>query len=328
MGAIKGYESNGWQVINRPIKFMKAVQTLPPTLWGEPWYVDYSGTDGKNGRSVAEAVKYLQKAIDGCAAGDTLFIRPYQTAAQMAGGDPAYILPESTENFHIPASKHSIALIGCGSGPKEGAAYQTNLKGSTTVQSTPTLDIRAPFVGLENLTFRRGGNTLCGVRFSFADPGTTYAAFGGWVYNCQFWKIGSTATGGALLIDSAWYTVVMKSRFLSCYNGIYIAAGNSVPVGLRFEDVEFQALPAEVDANILSSGAVTNILMRRLYMSHTIPSGGTNNKYIVIGAASTGLLTDSYIGAAATAVATNTTLNGIKYSQVRTGDNTNIMATA
>jgi hypothetical protein len=261
-------------------------------------------------------MKHLQDAIDAASHEDVIYVRPYQTHAQFVGGDPANILPESTANWSISHAKWGLSIIGTGAGSGKASAYGVNLAGSTTVQATPTMLVYAPYVSLENLAFRRGSGTLAGVEFLFADPGTTASSFGNTVYNCLFWKIGATATTGALNIDSAWHTSVLNSTFLSCSKGIYVGFTNSTMQGLTVKGCVFQALTAEVTADIYSVAGCANALIDNCRFNHVLPTGGSPNLYIYMGAASTGLFSNSFIGNTDETIATNTTLNGINYSHI------------
>lgn len=315
MPIVKGELVNGYIQVAKPVKFTGGMINLNTNPWGKSYFVDYeNGNAAGTGLSPAASMKYLQDALDACSQEDVIYVRPYNTHAQYVGGDPASILPESTENFHVDHNKWGITIIGAGHGYGRSGNYETNLKGSTTVQATPTLDIRAPFVNLENLNFRSGSNTLCAVRHSFIDPGTTYSAFGGTVYNCTFWKIGSTKTEGALYLDSSWYTTVLGCTFISCYNGIHVGFSNSTTVGLTIADCDFQGTTAEISCDISTAAGALNTLIKRCYFNHALPNAGAPNVYVSFGATSSGLIADCFLGNASTTIATNMTLNGVVQS--------------
>lgn len=314
MPMVKGMEVGGYIEVERAVRFKNAIQSNAASPFGKTYYVDYNATDGYPGLTPAGPMKHLQDALDACTKDDTILIRPYVLHADLVGGDPGFILPESTANWIIAHDRVNLALIGCGLGVGKAGNYATNLKGSTTVQATSTLDVRAPFVTLENLTFRRGGNTLAGVRFPFNDPGTTNSAFGGTVNNCTFWKIGSTATEGALDVESAWHTVISNCTFVSCYRGVYVAFGNSTTQGLVVKDCLFTGLTSEISADIYAIAGIANALIKGCHFNHAIPAGGSPNVYVYTGATSTGMVSDCYLGNASTTIATNMTLNGIVQS--------------
>jgi hypothetical protein len=315
MPIVKGELINGYIQVTKPVKFAGGMINLNTNPWGKSYFVDYeNGNAVGTGLSPAASMKYLQDALDACSQEDNIYVRPYQTHAQYVGGDPASVLPESTANWSLAHNKWGVSIIGAGHGCGKAGNYATNLKGSVTVQATPTFDIRAPYVTLENLTFRRGGNTKGAVQYSFIDPGTTYSAFGGTVYNCTFWKIGSTSTEGALYLDSAWYMDVLGSTFISCYNGVHVGFSNSTTVGLTIKDCDFQGLAAEVSTDISTAAGALNTNISRCTFNHAIPSGGSPNVYVSFGATSSGMISDCFLGNASTTIATNMTLNGVVQS--------------
>lgn len=323
MPLVKGYQADGYTNINKDVRFLGA---LSLGSWGNSIFVDNdNGAEGNSGRSPSNAVKNLATAISNSSAGDVIYVRP-RAPGTTTGGDPTSITPATGVNWVVPYALHGLSIIGCGTGHGKSGNYMTNLAGYSAI-TTPTLWVKAPFVNLENLNFRRGSSTVAAAKFSFSDAGPDYS-FGNTIYNCTFWQIGSTAVNGALNLESSWHTSVLKSTFQKCYIGIYIGASNSVPVGLVIDECDFQGLAADVSADIFGYGAVTNILMKRLSMNHALPSAGAPNKFISFGAASTGEFMDSVIGATATAAATNTTLNGVGYSKIYCGTGVGLMAAA
>ncbi len=272
--------------------------------WGRKnWFVDYSnGTEGALGLKMLKAQKNLKTILDHAdlKAGDAVFIRP----ATPDTSDPAAITPAAAVNWSIAVADYGVSLIGTGTGVP---GYGTRLQGHASA-TTPVLSVNAAFVNLENLGFRRGGSTSGIVKFTYANPGTTYGSFGCRMSNCHVRL--AQATGG-VVIESAWYTHIINTIFSSCNVGILIGASNSVPGGIKLADCDFEAAIAEVTADINTSGAVTRILMTRLNFNHVLPTGGSPNKYVNIAAASTGLISDSYFGVADATIANSLTLNGI-----------------
>ncbi len=281
-------------------------------MWGNSWYVDYdNGKDGFSGRSPDAAVKNLQTAIDAASANDVVYVRP--RTPNTTGGDPYNITPASTTNWSIPYTKHGMSIIGCGNGLGKQGNYHVGLQGSTTT-TTAAFHVCAPFTVIENINWRRGGTAIAPLKISYSDAGTD-KAFGCTVYNCTFWQISSTAVNGALYLESSWHTGVYNCSFQKCSIGIYIGASNSVPVGLVIKGCDFQGLVADISADIYASGAVTNILIDDCVFNHAVPTGGSN-KYVVIGAASTGLISNCVTGAVDPTVADNMTLNSVLYSNI------------
>ena len=315
MPVLKGMTVNGFIEVDKAVRFKNALQSNAVSPFGKSWYVDYgNGVADDTGLTPASATKHLQDIIDKAAREDVIFVRPYITAAQVEGGDPAYILPESTANWIVPKTLYGLSIIGTGLGVGKSAAYQTNLKGSTTVAAVSTLDVRAPFVHLENLTFRRGSNTLAGVRYVFTDPGTTNASFGGSLHNCNFWKLSSSATHGALEIGDVWHMTISKCTFISCYIGIHISFDNGTAQGLIVRDCDFNGLTSEVSCNIQAVAGLINTLITGCNFNHALPNAGAPNVYVSVGATSSGMISNCFLGNASTTIATNMTLNGIVQS--------------
>ena len=281
-------------------------------MWGgKAWFVDYDhGTTGAKGDKPDAAQTNLQTVIDGASEWDTIYIRP--RAANTTTGDPQAILPASTSNWDVPYTLEGLSIIGTCPGNSRHSANATRLQGSATVNATPVFYAKAPYMSFENITFRRGGSTLCGLRLG---EGSTPFAFSSTVNNCLFWKIGSTATQGALQTNS-WHNSILNSHFEECYIGIYLYANDSNPVGTVIRGCSFGSTASAVAADIYSDNSVLSTLIDQCVFSHAIPSGGAPNMYIYFTAASTGLFSHSYLGAADPTIGTNTTLNGIPYAGI------------
>jgi hypothetical protein len=323
MPNLHGRKANGIVNVAQNVLFSGDVQFN--SGWGTLYYVDpTNGADTNDGLTPSYGFKSLRYALTIAGAFDTIFVKP--AVPDTDGGDPTATTPDTAANWTVPYTSHNLSIVGAGAGRGRNPGYLTMLRGYVGL-TTPTLYVKAPYVNLENLGLRGAAACTDGaVKFSFSNAGPDWS-FGSTVYNCTFWKAGA-AYGGALVMDAAWYMEVLKSTFVSCYKGIVIGASNSVPVGLHIADCTWQALAAEVSACIESSGAVTNILIERTAMNHALPSGGGSNKYIVFSSASTGEWMDSQIGATATTIGTNTTLNGVGYSKIYCGTNIGLATNA
>jgi hypothetical protein len=323
MPFLKGQDVDGYVQIDRNVRFMKSADIN--NSWNQTYYVDYdNGANTNSGLNSTIPFKDPRYALTVAGAYDVIYVRP--RTPDTTGGDPAHITPDTAANWTVPYASHGLSIIGAGTGRGFSGAYGTSLKGYTGL-TTPTLYVKAPLVNIENITWRGATACTAGVlKFSFANAGPDYS-FGGTVYGNTFWKASSTM-GGALVMDSAWYMSILKNHFMSCYKGIVIGASNSVPVGIHIADCTWQALTAEVSTCIESSGAVTNILIQRTAMNHVLPTAGGSNKFIVFAAASTGEWMDSQIGATATTIGTNTTLNGVGYSKIYCGINIGLATNA
>jgi hypothetical protein len=324
MPTLHGRKANGIVNVRQNTLFSGDVQFN--SGWGTLYYVDpTNGADTNDGFSASYPFKTPRYALTIAGAFDTIFIKP--AVPNSAGGDPTSITPDTAANWHVPYTSHGLSIIGCGVGHGLSGSYMTNLKGYTAVLSTPTLLVSAPYVNLENLTFRVG-STNTGGGLNIKGDFSTNLCFGNTVYNCTFWKAPSTATTGGLCIDGAWYTSVINSHFVSCYVGLNLFASVSDPVGVNIVGCDWQGLTTEVSCDIYGNNKVINILMKDLVMNHALPAAGAPNLYVDFVAASTGMWAGGYIGATSSAVATNTTLNGVGYSGVLCGPNKSFMATA
>lgn len=285
-------------------------------MWGgKVWFVDYDhGTVGATGDKPDHAQKNLQTIIDKAGEWDTIYIRP--RAADTTGGDPQAILPASTANWDIPYTLEGLSIIGTGGIGSKASANATRLQGSATVVATPVVYAKAPYMTFENITFRRGGSTGCGLKLG---TGATPYALSSTVNKCVFWKIGSTATGGSLNINS-WHNNILNSYFEECYTGIYLDASQSNPVGTVIRGCVFGESATAVSSDIYCSNSALSTVIDGCIFTHTIPTGGSPNLYIYFAGASTGIFCNSFMGAADPTIATNTTLNGVKYSQIAVAD--------
>jgi hypothetical protein len=287
-------------------------------MWGNRvWFVDYdNGQTGNSGDRPDDAQKNLQTILDKAGEWDTIYIRPRDPDS--TGGDPQAILPASTSNWDIPYTLHGLSIIGTNPGNSKASANATRLQGSATVNATPVVYAKAPYLTFENITFRRGGSTLTGLKIG---TGSTPYSFSSTLNNCLFWKIGSTATAGALNLNS-WHNNILNSTFEECYCGIYLDSAQSNPVGTVIKGTAFVGLGSTISADIYCSNSTLSTLIDDCRFTHTIPTGGATfgNLYINFVGASTGLFCNSFMGAADPTIATNTTLNGVLYSEIAVAD--------
>jgi len=284
-------------------------------MWGNKvWFVDYdNGTTGGEGDKPSAACKYLDTILAKAGEWDTIYVRPRDPDS--SGGDPQSVLPVSTTaNYVIPYTLHGLSIIGTGVG--ENAAYSCRIQGASGV-TTATVLVNAPFVNIENLCIRKGSSTAGSLKF-FADASTGFT-FGASASNCHFRLGGTTATAaGAVVIESAWYTVINGCTFSACPVGIGIGASQSVPQETVIKNCIFNGGASAIDADIVSSGAVTRILVDRCVFDHAVPAeaSGTAVRYIKFAAASTGLVSNCATGAVDPTVADNMTLNGVLYTNI------------
>jgi hypothetical protein len=276
--------------------------------WGRKiWFVDFdSGTTGAYGNDMLKPQKNLKTILDHSdfGPGDGVFIKP--RTPDTTGGDPNAITPAAAANWSIAYADHNVHLIGTGVG-----GYMTRLQGHASVTASPTLTVNAPFVVLENLGFRRGGSTSGIVKF-VTNASTGYS-FGSIMNYCHL-RLADSA--GGVIIESAWYTKILNTEFSSCNRGLVIGASNSVPVEIVVDWCKWISAVGDVTADIFASGAVTRISISNFIMNHAVPSGGSPNRYVSIGATSTGTIVNGSTGAVDPTIADNMTLNGVLYSNI------------
>lgn len=315
MPLLKGYfTSDGYIGINRNIRFLKAVDLN--NSWVDTLYVDPdNGSDSYDGKATNTPYLNLAKALAAASHEDVIYIRPKSPSQTDYVGDPTPITPATAVNWIVSVADYGLSLIGAGIG--ENGAHMVRLQGHASVTAYPTLDVRAPYVNVENLGFRAGGSTSGIVRASYTDSTTyanaTYHSFGATFKGCH---IRNAGTSGGLVIDSAWYTKAINCTFSSCNIGILIGATNSVPAEIVIDGCNWISAAGDTTACIKTTGAVTRIAIRNFSMNHAVPSGGSPNRYISIAAASTGLVSDGSTGAVDPTVADNMTLNSILYSNI------------
>jgi hypothetical protein len=280
MPFLKGVEVGGYTDITRDVRFSGAT-TFGKDMWGNKvWYCDYAnGSSDKDGSSPSQACSNLQTLLTKAGNWDTIYVRPDNPDVGSGEGDPGAIVA-GTANWTLSSGKEGVAIIGTGRGHGRSAPYQTRLQGSASVLATPVLYIKSPFVTLENLSFKRGGSTDSGVTLY---SGENYPqVFGATVYNCLFWKIGATATNGALNINSSWHCDVIKSYFMECARGIVIDAAQSEVVGTTIQGCQFLGGTATIDADIQAPGTPLETVIDSCIFGHEIPSlsAGTIKLYI------------------------------------------------
>jgi hypothetical protein len=295
-------------------------------------FVDFDhGSVRGGGLSPSDACKYLDTAIADAGHNDVIYIRPRSPelgaggAGPYYGGDPGDITPQTAAtNWTIAYTLYGLSLIGTGAGFGHPGATQTCLQGGTTA-GTPVLTINAPYVTLENLGFKPGSSTTGLIHAKFYDDSVTQA----WAQSYyKLWLRNVDAQAGySIRLDATSYDSIIGCYFSGHALGLSLYSGNANLARLVVRDCDFETAPATATAHIASSGVVTRVLFDRLTMMGTIPTGGSPNKYIYIASASTGMFSNSFIGAAETTVATNTTLNGLNYSDVSIGTGLKMIVT-
>lgn len=275
-------------------------------------FVDFdNGTAGSAGNDGMESpAKYVDIALADAVAWDVIYIRP--RTPDVAGGDPQGITPSSTTNLSIPNTKYGISLIGTGLGilPSQ-AAYQTRIQGDGTTTTTSPLTVLAPYVAIENLSFKRGAST--GVPLVDLSSVSGAYAFACSIDRCQFHMgNGTAAASAAVLIASHWYAAITNNHFERCGCGIGLTSILSNPAGVSIVGNTFNQVTASNYGDIVSGATACN----RIKISDNIfeqadPTVGTTVYIYMAGSANTGIVSNNYFGTATLVTATIMTLGGL-----------------
>jgi len=279
--------------------------------WGNTFrFVDFdNGTAGSTGTSMKDTQKNLATAISDSDKWDVIYVRPRDPDDT---GDPQAITPATAVNWNIPQAKYGLSIIGTGIGSSPHvAAYKTRLQGESTVTTVAPMTVLAPYVVLENLSFKRGGAT--GVPLVELGSATA-AAFAAEVNRCQFHMGNGTAAGaGALQISSHWYASVQGCHFERCNLAIGITSILSNPKGVHIVGNTFNQAIASNYGDIVSGATlVERILIAENYFLHEIPThAGGKADYIWFQGTCTGSVANNYFGTATLVTGTIMTLSGI-----------------
>jgi len=310
MSLVKGpRDSNQYIVVSDKVRFKRGVRFDDD--WGDEFYVDFdNGVDGAGrGRTAATAFKNPAYALTSMSAWDKLYIRP--RTPDVAGGDPQAITPATAANWSIPNSKYGLSIIGAGRGKNPiVSAYQTRLQGESTVTDTAPLTVLAPYVVLENLSFKRGGST--GVPLVNLSSASGAYAFASELYRCHLHMAnGQTGSAGAVQIASHWYANIQECHFERCAVGIGISSSLSNPVGFHIIGNTFNQPLATNYGDIVSAATlVERVKIADNHFLHDTPTAG-KARYIWFQGTCTGSSENNYFGTATLVTATIVTLSGI-----------------
>lgn len=290
-------------------------------MWGSKvYFVDYdNGTDGAGGLSPGYACKYLDTAISLATINDVIYIRPRrpelgtQGAGPYWGGDPGDITPKvAATNWTIPYTKYGLSLIGTGTGVGTSAASRTCLQGGTTAGS-PVFTVNAPYTTFENFGIKPGSSTTGLVTQSFLND-TVTQAYGNTYYNIWFRNVDAGA-GYSLQIESGSYDNIINCNFSGHAIGIKFLSSNDLSTDTVIRNCDFSVLVASAKCDIQGT-QVKRILIDHCRFNHVLPTGGSPNLYIQFGSASTGLVSDCYLGSVTATIASNMTLNGVGFAHI------------
>ena len=288
-------------------------------MWGGTvYFVDYdNGVSGAAGTKPTSAGKYLDDAIAAAGANDTIYIRPRPPEAGTTyyGGDPGDILPKTAStNYTISYLKYGLSIIGTGTGLGPAGASRTCLQGDATITSTPVFTVNAPYVTFENLGIKPGASTTGLIKQAFVDA-SAQDAYANTYYNVWFRNV-DAAAGYSLMLDGGSYDNVLNCTFSGHPTGIYLSGTTANNTATTIRNCDFDVAFATVKCDIYSNGTVTRILVNRCNFNHTGPAGGAPNMFISFASASTGLISDCYMGHDDATIANSITANGVTNAHV------------
>ena len=294
-------------------------------MWeGKAHFVDYdNGVSGADGHSAKSPGKYLQTAIDQATPWDVIYIRPRDPAAGSGeGGGANYHLPESTTNWNIPYTAYGLSLIGTGIS-RGNTTMATYLRGGAVTTDEPVLELRSCWNNIENLAFHNGASDEAQIK-SLRSATATDRAYAN-TYNSCIFRFGENFVEnnlqGCIHIESSSYEGIYNCIFQASPCAINIRTSLGAVTGLVIQGCLFTGVATEVQGDIISAGGtLNNLTIKDCTFNHAVPSksvyAAALNRYVYIGAASTGLVSHCWTGAADPTVADNFTLNGVLYSEI------------
>lgn len=292
-------------------------------MWGSKvHFIDYDyGTEGAGGLKPSDAHKYLQDAIDIASPWDVFYIRPRDPVYDVGGG-ANYHLPESTSNWSIPYTAYGLSLIGTGIA-RGNTAMATYLRGGAVTTAAPVLLIKSCWNNIENLAFHVGASLQSHIRSQRSATATDRAYAN--TYNSCIFRFGvdfiENNLQGGIHIESSSYESIYNCIFQACPTGIVVRTSVGAVTGIVISGCHFTGLATEVQCDICSPGGTFgNLSIKNCTFGHAVPAktvyAAALKRYIYIGAASTGLVSNCDTGAVDPTVADNMTLNGVLYSNI------------
>ena len=264
MAWLKGPESDGYVIIDRKVRFKKAVRV--DDYWGTERFVDgINGVDAtRDGLSPATGKLTIQAAVTAASAGDKIWIRPkrYVVGTGMARYD---------EIITIPLATSDLSLLGAG--------YSKNNEFGVRIRTSTTgygFTVAAPACHFENIGMIVGG-TGTG-NFHMQNNGATATLRGSdgpTFYNCHFKEGSDEVTGGQspIFINCRFHyttgTLTIATPAVSSYGAQFIGCNWLDNNGAQNTGPCIQA----------SGAHVYNILVEDC----KFPQIGSGGKYFVFG---------------------------------------------
>lgn len=257
-----------------------------PGLWSKHvLFVDGdNGSDGNHGISPQKAFKTIQKAIDMATLEDTIYIRPMYTAL---GWDTLYqngaglgtLTGTYVENTSVTAlTKNGLSIIGTGNGT--GVTGKAVQMGGVVSVVSPTIDIKSPFVNVENINFawKAAQATTASPVIRVISEGTTGYAFGCSIINCGF-EISNNAEG-TIRNDGAFGMTIEGCTFRNVKVSIYLASLDHTIDCVYIRRNVFMASAVTNISGCIVAGTVYNLNILDNKFNHGTPNATGYKKYI------------------------------------------------
>ncbi len=277
----------------------------------EIWFVDFdNGSTGQEGREMELPAKNLFQCLNVAGAGDTIYVRE-RTSVPSVGSNNAVITPASTEaaNWTVAQGQHHLSIIG--TSRNQGLAHGVMFQ-SFAALTTPTIDVLAPYVTIENVGFKGiSAQVSTGLVRGFSSTPGTQDGFALTIDNCQI-NVYQSSNGGGIVLDSGRYNRVLNTDFWHCRSGINLASSAKNIQGNTIQGCSFQGQDTDIDVDILI-GDATHVWIDGCLFAHDVPAkaGGSRAKYIQVVGTAEGVMSRCYFGTEVAAKATDNTLSNL-----------------
>jgi hypothetical protein len=273
-------------------------------LWGSPWSKAYfvdavDGKSGNYGERPDDALTTIQAALDKCARGDVVYIRPQEyklgRGFERYSEDVSLTMTKASTASYPVCGPSDVHLIGCTN--SRNPEFGVRWKPATATALTSAW----PSLHVENIGFYAEDLTAISL-LSNGVTDTQRGIDGTTIVNCTIKGGGMTAADGGTGLT------LYKVRFTPKYDGTVAAFAytcNAAPGRLlTIQECEFMDGngTAASDQSITLTGAITEVLIRDCFFGQ-VPTG---NAYVVAGASVEGIIANCFFAA------TDATTTGIE----------------
>ncbi len=269
------------------------------------WFVDFdNGARINSGDEMGAAQKDLYSILQVCGAGDTIYVRPRTTVANV-GSNNEVITPAATEaaNWIITQGLHHLSIIG--TSRNQGLAHTVMFQ-SYAALTTPTIDVLAPYCTIENVGFKGiSAQVSTGLVRGFSSTPGTQDGFALTIDNCQV-NVYQSSNGGGVVLDSGRYNRVLNTEFWHCRSGINLASTAKNIQGNVIQNCIFHGQDTDIDVDILIADA-THLVIDGCVFAHDKPAKSTGSRLVYIDVVGTaeGVVSNCYFGSATAVKATD-----------------------